>query len=116
MLAFASHGESSLAELIVDNEIESARRLAEILADYTPEDKAAFGVAIAAAILHGLPQADLAVDFGVSQGTVSRWAAGRSIPPQYVRATIIDRIRERLVASGKTTLHARLGVVEEPAA
>lgn len=95
MLAFA-RGESVLADSIVQNEVETTRRLIQYIESYNAEDKTAFVAIISASINRGLAQAEIAAEFGVSPGTVSRWVAGKSIPAQYSRDTIVHRIGKLL--------------------
>jgi hypothetical protein len=91
--------DSPFARAIVKTELSHLRELAADLERYDATNADDFAVAIDMVLRGRFNQTELAAEFKVSAGTISRWRSGRSCPPQYARATIIDRIREMLIAS-----------------
>jgi hypothetical protein len=77
-------------------QFQNIKRLAGILETYVPDDGAAFKKIIGAVLKSGFTQNELAAEFKVAPGTVSRWKDGLSCPASYVRGVIVDRLREML--------------------
>lgn len=92
-------GESPFARAIVKADLDHLSQLAAVIERYEPSNTDDFAVLIESVLRGRFNQAELAAEFRVSPGTVSRWRAGRSCPPEYARATIVNRIREMIVAS-----------------
>ncbi|MGD0144062.1 MAG: hypothetical protein ABSC92_12955 [Rhizomicrobium sp.] len=91
--------DSPLARAIVNTELAHLRDLAAALESYESARTDDFAVIIDMVLRGRFNQNELAAEFKVSPGTISRWRAGRSCPPAYARAGIVGRIRELLVAS-----------------
>jgi hypothetical protein len=53
-----------------------------------------FAQEVAGTLAAGVAAEDVAAEFGVSVGTVGRWAAGRSQPPERSRAAVGARLAE----------------------
>jgi hypothetical protein len=108
--------ESPFARAITNTELTHLSKLAADLERYDAGSADDFAVAIDMVLRGRFNQAELAAEFKVSPGTISRWRAGRSCPPQYARATIVDRIREMLVASANEIKSRTLHLVDSASA
>ena len=86
----------SFKSRLLQTQVQQAREYATLLSDYNPTDKAAFAGIIEGCTRHGLTQAELADEFKVSPATISRWCRSKSIPPEYVRGVIVERVAKLL--------------------
>ncbi|MEQ1754683.1 MAG: hypothetical protein ABL973_11180 [Micropepsaceae bacterium] len=94
-----ANGTSALAHELAIAEVEGLKRLVAVLDKYDSDSEEDFS-AVVDCVLNGRFQpTELADEFRVSLGTISRWRAGKSAPITYARGVIVGRIREML---GKT--------------
>jgi hypothetical protein len=63
-----------------------------VLEGFDGRSEADFAAPVGAAIRAGLQPVDVAAEFKVGTGTVSRWKDGISCPAEYARAIVAERI------------------------
>lgn len=90
---------SSFADQVFDAEYQSLNLIASALDSYDANSEEDFATAIEIVVRNRFNQAEIAAEFKVSEGTVSRWRRGKSCPPKYARATIVEQLREKLIHS-----------------
>ena len=90
---------SRFSERLLNADYESLRLVASALDYYDSNSEEDFALAIDAVLRNRFNQAELASEFKVSEGTISRWRSGKSCPPKYARAVIVEQLRENLIQS-----------------
>ena len=68
--------------------------IARILRNYDPTDKESFRAVINCMERLGVSRKQIAEHLNATQGTVSRWASGKTVPPLYSRDVIAKRLSE----------------------
>lgn len=84
---------------LAEAELKSLKLLTDVLEAYDEHSAEDFSDVIDVVVANRFSQSELAAEFKVSPGTISRWRDGKSCPPSYARRVIVDRLREMLVAS-----------------
>ena len=101
---------SHFAKEIATAELEGLNKLARLLDRYDSESEDDFGVVIESVLRSRFNQNELAAEFKVSPGTISRWRAGKSCPPAMVREVIVARVRDMLL---ETATRIKANVLHE---
>ncbi|MEO0875968.1 MAG: hypothetical protein AAFY48_15335 [Bacteroidota bacterium] len=91
--------KSRFSRLILHADYQSLKLIAAALDYYDPQSEVDFAEAIDIVLRNRFSQAQLAAEFKVSEGTISRWRAGKSCPPSYARKVIVEQLREMLIHS-----------------
>lgn len=89
--------QTPLGQRLAMSERDRLREFADQLATYEEDDKEGFAAVVFACLSRGITQTQLADEFRVSAATISRWAAGKSVPPAYSRGNIVTRIRRLIL-------------------
>lgn len=78
-------------------QVQMVQKFIALLKQGDYENSENFSVAVRHTIKYcGIPVSEFIDEFGVSSGTVSRWARGKSVPYPMARPLIIDWIISRL--------------------
>lgn len=86
-------------DAFIRDQITGLRTFAASLDAFDHENPALFQKLVEVAIdSYQVTPAALADAFGVSRGTISRWASGKTVPHQMVRPMIVRWIREHTLA------------------
>jgi len=93
---------SPFAKELASAELESLRRLAAVLDRFDASRERDFAMVISAVLKSRFTQRELADAFKVSVGTISRWSAGISCPPSFVRGVIVATLRDMLSGAAGT--------------
>jgi DNA-binding transcriptional regulator YiaG len=94
--------KQSLSHSLKHHEIQQLVKFAGILESVNIENPSDFQKVIHAAVEQKyVAPADLADHFGVSRGTVSRWASGKNVPHAIARPIIIHWIHDHALSKAQ---------------
>ena len=88
---------------LIHAELRGLRLLIEALEAYDEKSEEDFSKVISVVLAHRFNQVELAEEFKVSIGTISRWKSAKSCPPSYARGVIVDTLCNKLVAEVNRT-------------
>ncbi|MDQ0466568.1 hypothetical protein QO010_004363 [Caulobacter ginsengisoli] len=87
-------GRSVFHAKLANVERQRLKLLVDVLEAYDPKSEEDFADVIDLVLNNRFTPTELALEFKVSVGTVSRWRSGKSCPPTYARGVIVNRLRE----------------------
>lgn len=90
---------SRFSTMVLRADYQSLKLIASALDYYDAQSEVDFASAVDIVLKNRFSQAQLAAEFKVSEGTVSRWRSGKSCPPAYARGVIVEQLREMLIHS-----------------